>query len=97
MFIDKNRVHDIATQWEEAHAVLNETAKSAGDTSGEWAPAVHGAVTAFADAWRADLSQLAAEADTTQRLLGLNVASYAITDDDAAQRMLEIQRSVAAP
>ena len=96
MDIDKGKVHEIAKKWEEAHAVLTETAKSTGDSSGDWAPAVQNAVTSFANAWRADLSQLAAEADTTQRLLGLSAASYAITDEDAAERMKQIQRSVAA-
>ncbi|MBJ7291572.1 type VII secretion target, partial [Williamsia sp.] len=95
--IDKGRVHTIAKKWEECHSALTDTAKSAGDAGGDWAPAVRAAVQEFADAWRADLTQLAAEADTTQRLLGLSAQSYAITDEEAAERMKEVQRSVGAP
>ena len=97
MHIDKSRVHSIAKDWEECHSVLTHAATTTGDTSGDWAPGVRTAVTSFAETWRADLAQLAAEADTTQRIMKAATASYAITDAEVAERMRQVQRSVAPP
>ncbi len=97
MHIDKSLVHTIAKGWEETHSALTEAARTAGDTRGDWAPAVRAAVTTFANSWRADLAQLAAEAQTTQQILTAASASYAITDEDTAERLKRVQKSVAPP
>lgn len=97
MDIDKSRVHAIAKDWEECHAALTEASTTAGDASGDWAPGVRGAIASFTDAWKADLAQLAAEADTTRQAMNDAAASYAITDEEAAERMRQVQKSVAPP
>lgn len=97
MHIDKSRVHAIAKDWEECHAALTDASASAGDASGDWAPGVRGAVASFTGAWKADLAQLAAEADATSRGMNAAAASYAITDEEAAERMRQVQKSVAPP
>jgi dihydropteroate synthase len=94
MHIDKDRVQAIAKEWDECDTVLTAIARSVGDAGGDWAPAVRGAVSRFIDAWRADLARLAAEAGTIHHLLEISAKSYAITDEDAAQRMRGVQRSV---
>ncbi|GAA1457977.1 type VII secretion target [Williamsia maris] len=95
MQIDRPRVNAIATRWDECHSALTETARTVGDSSGDWAPTVRGAVTAFADSWGRDLAQLAAEAATTQQILDTAAANYAMTDEEAAERMRQVQKSVA--
>ncbi|GGF10991.1 hypothetical protein [Williamsia phyllosphaerae] len=97
MQIDKTRVHAIAKDWEECHAALIDASTTAGDASGDWAPGVRGAVTSFTSAWRADLAQLAAEADAISRGMNAAAASYAITDEEAAERMRQVQKAIAPP
>ncbi|MGV9710102.1 DUF6507 family protein [Gordonia sp. NPDC003424] len=97
MDLQPSEVSLIARHWNEADTVLTGAATTAGDSSGTWAPAVHGAVTAFADAWRDDITQLAAEAKTTSEVLHQAVAHYRDADDATAESMKRIQRSVAPP
>ena len=62
---------------------------------GDWAPAVSGAVTSFATAWRNDIAQLAAEANTTDAVVRAAAKAFGAADEDGAAAMKRIQQSVA--
>ncbi|MEE4025068.1 type VII secretion target [Gordonia sp. PKS22-38] len=96
MDINSGAVVSISNGWGQAHHAITEAASKAGDSSGDWAPAVQGAVAAFASEWRDDLNQLAAEANTTSTSLVAAARTYEMTDDEAAQLMGKIQASRAS-
>ena len=97
MDIDRIQVGTIADRWRESHVALTDAATSVGDAGGDWAPAVRSAVAGFAEAWKADVRQLAAEAQTTSDIVRDAAWAYGTTDQRTADAMRRIQQSVAPP
>lgn len=95
MDINTAEVLDISNGWTQAGYALTQTASVAGDASGDWATAVRAAVTGYAGAWRRDISQLAAEAQTTSSSLATAANQYNTTDEAAAALMGRIQAAQA--
>jgi hypothetical protein len=91
MNLDPSAMRSIQRGWTQADHALGSIAGQVGDSSGDWAPGVQGAVTSFANAWRNDIRQLAAEAAATSANLGSAISIVTLTDEESAAMMARIQ------